>query len=455
MGSTERQIGTDGDLPAGSGRRVRSRRRIIWIVLSVSYLIGYFHRVSPAVIVDKLFSQFNIEAAAVVGIMAAIYFYVYFLMQIPTGVLTDIFGPRKVVVWGMTVAALGTVWFGLAGSAAGLFAGRFLVGLGVSVIFVSVMRVYSTWFRPHEFGTVLGLTVSTGNLGGILAAAPLAALVDALGWRGSFVLVGLITMLMAGLSWLVVRDDPRDVVVSGRGREGTERTGAMSRQEMLTALAGIVRNRHLWLALAGSFSIYGPFMALVGVWGVPFLMQVYGLGRTEAASVMMAASVGVMVGCFSLGLISDRTGSRKKPFIAFALGNVLVWAALTWWNGGMPPLAAMPALYFFLGVFGNTGMLTPIMIREYNPPRFAGLASGLGNMGGFVGSAFMQPFFGFLLDRKWSGAVAGGVKFYSLDAYQYAFGICFVFGCLAVLAASLLRESLGGDSGEAGVKDPV
>lgn len=433
----------DGDIWDRYGREIRSRRKVIWLALSISYLIGYFHRVSPAVIVDKLFSQFHIEAAAVVGSMAAVYFYVYFLMQIPAGILTDMFGPRKVVVWGVAVSALGAVLFGAAGSVAGLFAARFLVGLGVSVIFVSLMRVYSTWFRPHEYGTVMGLTVSLGNLGGILAASPLAALVNTLGWRSAFVLVGLLSLLVALFSWRTVRDDPRDVFPVSRDFSGTGRREAPSWSGMFRTIAKIVRNRHLWLALTGSFSIYGPFMALVGVWGVPYLMQVYGLGRTEAASVIIMASVGVMAGCFTLGLISDRMGSRKKPFIAFALGNVLVWAALAWWNHGMPPVQGLIALYFLLGFFGNAGLLTPIMIKEYNPPEYAGLASGIGNIGSFVGSAFMQPFFGYLLDLKWDGAIAEGVKLYSLDAFQPAFVACFLFGCLALAAASLLRESLG------------
>lgn len=435
-----------GDIWDRYGRQIRSRRMSIWLVLSIAYLIGYFHRVSPAVIVDKLFSQFHIEAAAVVGSMAAVYFYVYFLMQIPAGILTDVFGPRKVVVWGIVVSAIGAVWFGAAGSVAGLFGGRFLVGLGVSVIFVSLMRVYSTWFRPHEYGTVLGLTVSLGNLGGILAASPLAALVNSLGWRGAFVLVGVVSLLVAAVSWRVIQNDPRDVFSAGPGLSGASGAGrreAVSWPVMIRTIIKIVRDRHLWLALTGSFSIYGPFMALVGVWGVPYLMQVYGLGRTEAASVIITASAGVMLGCFTLGLISDRMGSRKKPFIAFALGNVLVWAALAWWHHGVPPVQGLIVLYFMLGFFGNTGMLTPIMIKEYNPPEYAGLASGIGNIGGFVGSAFMQPFFGFILDRKWDGAVAEGVKLYSPGAFQSAFVACFIFGCLALAAASLLRESLG------------
>jgi len=430
------------DLWSRYGSLIKSRRKAIWLIFALGYLIAYFHRVSPAVIVDKLFSQFSIEAAAVVGSMSAVYFYIYFLMQIPAGILTDIFGPRKVLFCGLIVSAAGAVWFALAGSVGSLFAGRFLVGLGVSVVFVCAIRAYSSWFRPREFGTVMGMMISVGNLGGVMAAAPLAALVDLLGWRSSFAMVGLASLLLAAAAWRVVRDHPADVLPAGRGAASTYRPQPVSWADTAQALGRIVRDRNLWLALTASFCIYGPFMALVGVWGVPFLMQVYGMARTQAASVMILASLGVMVGGLTMGLISDRLGSRKKPYVAFAVGNVLVWAALVWWNQGMPPVYGLLALYFLLGIGGNTGVLSPIMIKEYNPPQYAGLASGLGNIGGFVGSAFMQPFFGLLLDRKWDGVLVEGAKHYSLDAYHFAFTACLISGCLAVLMASLLKESL-------------
>lgn len=118
-------------------RKLKTRKTLIWLLLSLAYFIAMFHRISPAVYVDQLMLSFHIEAAATAGTLAAIYFYVYFLMQIPAGLLIDAVGARKVVFWGLLLASLGSLWFGAAGSLAGLFMGRFLIGLGVSVIFIS------------------------------------------------------------------------------------------------------------------------------------------------------------------------------------------------------------------------------------------------------------------------------------------------------------------------------
>jgi len=422
-------------------KKIRVRRTIIWFVLSIAYLIVYFHRVSPAVIVNDLFALFDIEDAATVGSLAAVYFYVYFIMQIPAGLLSDLFGPRKVIFAGMLVSGIGAVWFGLTSSISGLFVARFLVGLGVSVIFVSLLRVYSTWFKPHEIGTVVGLSIFIGNLGAILAATPLAALIIAFGLRWTFVLVGLFSLVVALLSWFIVRDNPQELLAFKNCYSKKNKRVTLSLSIINRNIYKIIRNRHLWFALASAFCIYGPFMALVGVWGVPYLMQVYGMGRSEAATFMVISSVGVMFGSFAIGFFSDRLRSRKKPYLAFAMGNAMVWAALVFWNGGAPPDNSLFIIFFLLGIFGNSGIMSTIMVKEYNSPAVAGLASGIGNIGGFVGSSFMQPFLGYLLDRKWDGVIVEGVKFYPLQAFQYAFGACFIISCLAIFTVFLLQES--------------
>jgi len=426
---------------ANYNRRIRVRRAIIFLVLNIAYLTVYFHRVSPAVIVNDIFVLFNVKDAAVVGSLAAVYFYVYFLMQIPAGLLADLLGPRKIIFAGMLVSGIGSIWFGLTSSLSGLFVARFLIGLGVSVIFISLIRVYSTWFKPREFGTVIGLSVFIGNLGAIIAATPLAAMIAAFGLRYTFVLVGLFSLAVALLAWFVVRDDPQELLVPKHGYAKEDKRVAMSLSTMGSEIYKVVYNRYVWHAFASAFCVYGPFMAIAGIWGVPYLMQVYGMDRSTAATFMIISTIGVMFGSFAIGFISDRLFSRKKPYLAFVIGNAMVWAALVFWNDGAPPHNSLFIIFFLLGVFGNTGMVSTIMVKEYNPPAVAGLASGIGNIGAFVGSALMQPFLGYLLDRKWDGAIVEGIKFYPLQAFQYAFGACFIFSCLAIVNVFLLRES--------------
>jgi len=421
-------------------RKLKTRKTIIVLLLSLAYFIAIFHRVSPAVFVDQLMLSFNIEAAATAGTLAAIYFYVYFLMQIPAGIIIDLVGPRKVVFAGLLAASTGAVWFGLAGSLAGLFLSRFLIGLGVSVVFISFMQVYTKWFKSYEFGTVMGLTIFAGNLGAVAANTPLAVVIGLFGWRSAFIGLGLVTMVIAWMAWYFIRNEPDELFGTGAA-VGRKTTQVQSWSSVLGGIKKVARDPHLWLALAVSFSVYGSLMAIAGVWGVPFLMQVYAMDRSVAATYMLMISTGIMFGSLVAGYISDRIRSRKKPYLFFVLAYAMVWMALTFWNGGAPPHQALFILYFLLGFFGVSVTLSPVMVKEYNPPEVSGVASGLGNMGGFVGSAFMQPFFGYLLDYRWTGTYVEGLKLYTLDSYQFAFMACLLFALLGLVAVSLLRES--------------
>ncbi len=147
------------------------RRWIIWASLMTVYVIGAFHRVAPAVIANDLMNTFRMSGTAL-GALSSSYFYIYAIMQIPSGILADTVGPRKTVALSALVMGAGTVLFALAPSLAYCFAGRFLIGLGVSVVMVNAMKVCVEWYRPAEMGRMNGLVTTVSALGGLLAATP-------------------------------------------------------------------------------------------------------------------------------------------------------------------------------------------------------------------------------------------------------------------------------------------
>lgn len=191
----------------------------------------------------------------------------------------------------------------------------------------------------------MGLTIFAGNLGAVAANTPLAIVVEMFGWRNVFIGAGLVTLLIAWLAWHLIRNEPRELFAPAQ--KSTHE--AVSWSSMVNNIMQVARGPHLWLALAVSFSAYGPLMAMAGIWGVPFLMQVYGLGRSVAATYVLMISAGIMFGSLAIGYVSDRIRSRKKPYLLFILGYVLVWVPLTYWNGGAPPVKALFVLYFLLG----------------------------------------------------------------------------------------------------------
>lgn len=428
-------------------RRLERQRWVIWGPLALALLIVYFHRVSAGVVADSLMREFNIQHATELGLLSSIYFYTYAILQIPVGILADRLSPRRIIVLSLVVTAGGAFAFGMAQNLSWLYGARFLVGLGVSFIYVNMLRILGEWFRTREFGTVAGMNAFVGNVGSIMAATPLAIMVDSIGWRTSFHATGVITLVAAAICWLVIRDRPVQVgLPSIADIEAKEGTGVPSdqagqQQSVWGSLCIAVLNRHTWPPVLVSCGVYGVFMAFTGVWGVPYLMQIYDMTRVEAANYLVAAAMGYMLGGPLVGYMSDRFRCRRWPFVLHTAVMLAAWLVLTLWNQGKPPEWALYPLCLIMGAGASGVSLMLVCAREVNPPAITGVAMGLANTGPFVGTALIQPLFGYMLDLRWAGEMAQGVRIYPLAAYEAAFMLCAGVLVLSLIAAVVIKET--------------
>ena len=207
-----------------------NRRWLIWGVLALAYVIVFFHRVSTGVVRDNLIDSFNISDVEF-GNLGAMYFYAYMIMQIPSGILADTLGARKTVAIGTLFAGVGSILFGLAPNIFVGYIGRLIVGLGVSVVFISILKILSQWFKEEEFGRMSGVTSFVGNGGSLLAQYPLVVLVGLIGWRMSFGIIGGFTIIVAILGFIIVRNSPEEL--------GLEPLVKVSKKESISISKGI------------------------------------------------------------------------------------------------------------------------------------------------------------------------------------------------------------------------
>jgi sugar phosphate permease len=410
----------------------------MWSILALAFVIVYIHRVAPSVVADQLMEAFAVKDGAVLGSLAGMYFYVYAVMQLPSGLLADSLGPRMTVFAGMILAGAGSLFFAAAPTLFLAFTGRFLVGLGVSVIFVSVLKFQSVWFLPAEFAFITGMTVLMGNAGAVLAATPLAYLVDRFGWRFSFVVIGLLSLVVAVACRAFVRDLPPAVY-----QVRDDKPLGQKFLDNIKQMGLVLKNKNIWPPFFVVFGVYGTLVAFSGIWGVPYLMQVYGYSRIAAANLMLMIALGMIAGSPIIGLISDRIRRRKLPYLVFVVSFTLAWSVLVFWNGGRPPEGILYQLYFLLGFFGGAVAITFALGKELNPPQMAGMAIATVNIGAFLGISLQQPLLGYLLDVRWHGVFNEGVKVYNQNAYFFAFRFCLYPLALAVVAAFLVKETNG------------
>ncbi len=441
--------------------RTLRHRWLVWGAAMTVFVVGYFHRIAPGAIALDIMSTFHTTGAAL-GLLSSIYFYVYALMQIPSGILSDTLGPRRTITTGALIMGGGSILFGLSGSLASCCLGRLFVGLGVSVFMVNIMRICVEWYRADEMAVMNGWTTALGGLGGLFATAPLAALSAAIGWRTGFVSIGVFSIFLGVLCWVVVRDRPGDCGLPALRRADAPAGGpgladacrpafagaAGGRPDILKGIVAVLRNPRTWPPFTGFMTFYSTLMAFGGLWGVPYLTHVYGIPTQEAARYVMVVSVGVVVGCPVVGFMSDRVLKRRRlPYICCASLYAAVWAVICFSGGGRPSLSWMYPLCFAMGFFCAGFPLSIVVAKEVNPLSLSGIAMGNNNTSGFLGSAVLQVVLGKVLDMKWDGTLLAGARVYSQQAYRTAFLVCFGVSLLGLLASLCLTETRCRDLG--------
>lgn len=422
------------------------QRLIIWTATAVAFLTAYFHRSVIGVVADSLMRDFAIEKATELGLLASIYFWTYAMLQIPAGLMADRFGPRRVISLALLVSTAGTILFACANSLTVLYVGRFLTTVGVGVIFISIIKIQADWFRVHEFATMAGLINFVANSGSLLSATPMAFVVDSWGWRAAFFLIAAFSLLMAAICWLVVRNRPEDMglpsVAEIEAREGNRSMPAKSAViPIKICLRSVLLNWSTWPPVFASTAIYGAYMAILGVWGIPYLMQIYSMSRIDASNFILVMALGNMMGSPLAGFISDRIRYRRIPYFAVASIFFAALLVLALWNNARPPVAALYPIFFAIGAGVSSITLGTACVKEVNVPQATGLATGLTNSGPFLGAALMQPLFGWVLDLNWEGATLEGLKLYPQIAYAYAFWFCLAVLAVGLLSTCFIRET--------------
>lgn len=419
-------------------RRFHRMRALVYGVLAVSYMLVFFHRVAPGAVAADLMRDFATSGAAL-GSLAAMYFYVYAAMQIPAGVLADRLGVRIAGTAGALVAGVGSMLFAVAPDLGLAFGGRFLVGLGVSVVFVGLMRANAEWWSERRYGFISGLTVFLGNVGAISAAAPLAALLAFASWRAIFLAIGALSLLIGLCTYAFVRDRPEDMgFPSLREMEG-KAAHAPPSGHWWRDLLEVLGNRAIWPGFFATFGLGGGMLALVGLWGVPLLTDVHGLPRGEASLYTSLTLAVFAVGSLAFGLFSDHIGRRKPVLIVACFACSALWLGMLFlpWGPGWSGLLLFALLGFFAGGF----IVTFGAAKEVVRPSAAGTGIAVVNTGSFLGAAVIQPVFGLLMDLSWNGAVIDGVRVYGADDYANGLWLCAALTAMSAVASLYLRET--------------
>jgi sugar phosphate permease len=411
------------------------RRWLAFGALAATYALVSVYRLSTAVLADELTRAFSVTGTQL-GTLHASFFYVYAAMQLPAGVFADRLGSRRTVAVGTVVMSLGGFGFAFADSYVAAFVGRALVGFGGSVLFIAILRFCANWFRPSEFARMSGLTLAVAGFGGVLATTPLALAVATAGWRETLVGLSVVGLALAATAYLLARDSPSDAGFDPMA--GAETPGAPSLRAILSNARHVLVEAETWLCGMVLFAGTGINITVFGLWGIPYLVQTYGVSVTFASTFTLLGSAGLLLGPPTIGAVSDRLGSRTGLVVVGMGLYTASFAVLS--VTGRPPMAVVAVVFFAAGALAGGYALTYAVVKERHDAAASGVSTGTVNTMAFTGAAVLPTLMGLALDTYWTGNTIGGARVYSEFGYRVAFGLAAAVSLVAFLAALELHR---------------
>lgn len=409
----------------------------MWLIPAVFYLFAFYVRVSPAVMTSELMRDFHISAKSL-GTLSALYFYAYVLMQIPTGVLVDSWGPRKLLIAGVITAAAGTFLFGITENFTLACVARGVVGGATAVGWVITLKIVTHWFPGRRFATMSGVSLFIGNVGALVAQVPLRLLIERFAWRSVTIATAGVILAIGLLAYFGVRNDPSELRYKSYAPAAFQTRNTASLWTLLKGFKRIFGYRNTWLIFFAQGGFLGAVLSFTGLWGPSYLRARFGMQPTTAAAVCS-----VMIVCFAvaspiIGHLSDRIGLRKPIYVAGAAVCVVGWLVMFY----VPlPVVAFISAAAITSFSAGAIILGFAFGKESVPQQYLGTITGATNMGNMLGPTLLQPGIGWILDKQWSGAMANGVRVYSVSAYQSAFLLIVGWSVLTVILLSLTRET--------------
>jgi len=406
---------------------VTRRKAVIAFTLGTLFFgYAFVQRVSPSVMTNELMRDFSVGGAAL-GSLSAFYFYAYASIQLPVGMLTDHFGPRKLMSFAAALCALASVGFALSDSVLTASIGRALIGGTVAFGFVGTLAIAGYWFKPAQYALLAGLLQSVGMSGAIFGQAPLRQMVESLGWRSTMHGLAAVALILAFLLFFLVP------LRSSEQKQQGHHPG------ILKGLHSVSINPQTWICAAVGFGMAATMLGFGGLWGVPWLNSVHGYTTTEAAAITSMIFLGWAIFSPLLGWASDRMGRRNTILLIGSLVALIAFATLIYYTPQKTGLMMM--LIFTMGAGGSAMTVCFGSVKELNDLRFSSTALGLMNMCIVGSGAVMQPLIGLILDINWSGNMEDGARIYSANTYTIAFTSLLLVNAMALIAALFLRET--------------
>ena len=396
----------------------------VFLPFALAYFLSYIFRGVNAVIFPYLERDIGITAGDL-GLLTSAFFLFFAGCQPVLGVMLDRYGPRRVQVVLLAMAAAGSALFGLSLSLGELIVARVLIGLGFAGGLMAAIKAITLWYPPERWGLITGFHMMAGGLGSMAATLPVEWSLSVVSWQGLFFWLSGFCLATSAILFVVVPERAGPAAPIGQG-------GTLAEQFRIT---GTVLTDGFYWRIQPLLAVQQlAFIGCISLWIGPWLRDVGGFGDKEMrADIQLYTAAATTLGFAMSGVIA--TGLRRVGVSNFASAAAMsiLFAAVCGWIAFVPsfhPAVAWVA-FGFLGACPIQYM--PLMVASF-PAHYAGRVSTSSNLVVFSVIFAGQWAIGKVVDL-WPRTATG----YSPDGYAWAFGALFILQLAGLLWLALSR----------------
>lgn len=411
--------------------------KLAWAVTITSALFFFYEFIQMNLfntINTQLRTEFNLDSIQI-GQLFSMYFYANALFLFAAGSLLDRYSTKKLLLGAIAICTTGTFIFALADVYWVAAVGRFLIGAGASFCFLSCIRIASRWFAPHRMAFVTGVVVTLAMLGGLVAQAPFALLINFLGnWHHALLLNAFLGVIIFTATVFIVRDYPPDAQDVAK-----EEKAQLDNLGLIACLKLAALNPQNWIAGLYTTLMNLPVFILGGLWGVLYLQKVRGITAEQASIATTLFFVGVIFGSLIFGWVSDHIERRVLPMIVGAVLSLVTIAILMY----VPNLSLtmLIILFFLIGFITSSQVLTYPTVAELNPTYLTSTAVSIESFCIMASGFIVPPLFGWLMQQSSGNKVVNGIVDYSAHSFDMAMLIIPASFIVALLLTFVMRET--------------
>jgi len=376
----------------------------VFVPFAAGYFLSYLYRVVNAVIAPDLVVDIGIGPSAL-GLLTSTYFISFASSQLPLGVLLDRFGPRRMESFLLLFAGLGAYLFSRSGTLTGLIVARAFIGFGVSACLMAAFKAYTLWFPKEKWPLVNGFQMAAGGLGALAATAPVEAALHVTDWRGVFMVLAGLTLVVALAVYTVVPEKP-------------SKASNESFSSQLQGVKAVFTSLEFWRTAPLTTLSQASFLSIQGLWAGPWLKDVAGMDRMAVAGTLLWVAVAMIAGFILLGSLAERLSRSGINVLTTAVTGMGLFM------GVQLLLVAAPAVWtrwvwVLFGFFGTSGIITYAALSQRFPIQLSGRVTTAINLLVFVAAFVGQWAIGAIIDL-WPVDADGG---YALAGFRTGFAL--------------------------------